>query len=258
MLRALTNSASGSSRASIAASAAGWIGSAGCPTTSAGTVISRRSREDGATRPKKMPWTTAATDPGRWSQVSSPMPTQKGTSPRGTGRVTHRSAETLSGRNRAANMSGANAMIPASTALSRTGISSSSPATRSGSRAASSRETLAPNDVPPTTAAGASRWSSSARTWSANAVTEYAVGSSGRSDRPWPSRSRVTTWSPSAASVRASGSCMRRGISCPWSSTTQRSPEPYSVYSSRSLLPPTESSSRKNCPMRSETSMAAA
>ena len=124
-------------------------------------MIARRSREDGATRPKKMPWTTAATDPGRWSRVSSPMPTQNGTRPRGTGRVTQRSAETLSGRNRAANISGAKAMIPASTALSSTGISSSSPATRSGAVAASSSETLAPSDVPPTTACSAPRWSSS-------------------------------------------------------------------------------------------------
>ena len=44
----------------------------------------------------------------------------------------------------------------------------------------------------------------------------------------------MTTCRPSAASARASGCCMRRGISWPWSSTTQESPAPYSVYSRRS------------------------
>ncbi len=80
------------------------------------------------------------------------------------------------------------------------------------------------------------------------------AGPPGRSDRPWPSRSSVTTWSPSLASARASGSCIRRGMSCPWSSTTQRSPAPYSVYSSRSRP---DSPSRKNWPIRSETNIRA-
>ena len=46
MLRARTNVALGSSSASIAASAAGWIGSAGWPTTSAGAVMARRRLDE--------------------------------------------------------------------------------------------------------------------------------------------------------------------------------------------------------------------
>ena len=121
-----------SPRPTIAASAAGWIGSAGCPTTSAGTVIARRSFEEGATRPKKSPCTTAAIGSARWLQVSRPMPTQNGTIPRGIGRVTQRSAETVNGRKRAVKSNGPNAISPASSALLRTGISSSRPLTRSG------------------------------------------------------------------------------------------------------------------------------
>ena len=86
-LCASTNWAFGISSASIAASANGWIGSVGCPTTRAGAVIARRCFDGGATRPKMMPWMSAATEAGRWSRVSSPMPAQNGTSPRGTGRV---------------------------------------------------------------------------------------------------------------------------------------------------------------------------
>ena len=61
-------------------------------------------------------------------------------------------------------------MIPASTALSRTGISTSSPRTRPGASTATSSETLAPSDVPPMTAWSAPRWSSSSTTCSAKAV----------------------------------------------------------------------------------------
>ena len=172
MLRARTNVAFGISSASIAASAAGWIGSAGWPTTRAGAVIARRRLEDGATRPKKSPCTTAATESARWSIVSSAIPAQNGTSPRGIGRVTSRSPLTVNGRNRAANSSGPKARIPASSALSSTGISTIRPRTRSGARSATSSETFAPSEVPPTTAWSAPRWSSSAITCSANAVIE--------------------------------------------------------------------------------------
>src|SRR4051794_30472023 len=149
-------------------------------------------------------------------------------------------------------MIGTNARIPASRALSSTGISMIIPRTLSGAAVATSRATLAPSDVPPTMACPAPRWSSRARTWSANALIEYTSGSAGRSERPCPRRSRVTTCRPSAASVRASGCCIRRGTSCPWSSTTQREPAPYSVYSRRSWPEPL---SKKSCPTRSETNM---
>ena len=52
--------------------------------------------------------------------------------------------------------SGVNAIAQPSRALSRTGISTSSPRTRSGAAAAASRLTLAPSEVPPITA-----WSTS-------------------------------------------------------------------------------------------------
>ena len=46
-------------------------------------------------------------------------------------------------------MSGTNARMPATSALSSTGISTIRPLTRSGARTATSSETLAPSDVPP-------------------------------------------------------------------------------------------------------------
>ena len=55
---------------------------------------------------------------------------------------------------------------PASTALSSTGISMISPRTRSGAMSATSRQTLAPREVPPITACSAPRWSSRATTCS--------------------------------------------------------------------------------------------
>src|SRR4029079_18231411 len=151
-----------------------------------------------------------------------------------------------------ANMIGTSATIPASSALSSTGISTISPLTRAGADAATSSETLAPSDVPPITACSAPRWSSRATTWSPNALIEYTSGSAGRSDRPWPSRSRVTTCSPSPASARASGCCIRRGISWQWSRTTQWGPAPYSVNCNRSWPEPL---SKKNWPTRSDTNM---
>ena len=59
---------------------------------------------------------------------------------------------------------------------------------------------------------------------------------------------------PWAAIARASGCCIRRGMSSPCRSTTHRSPEPYSVYSSRSRP---ASDSTKNWPTRSLTNMRA-
>ena len=78
----------------------------------------------------------------------------------GSGASAGARALTVNGRNRAANISGANAMIPASSALLSTGISTIRPFTRPGATTATSSETLAPSDVPPTTACGAPRWSS--------------------------------------------------------------------------------------------------
>jgi hypothetical protein len=63
-----------------------------------------------------------------------------------------------------ANISGVNATAQASSALSSTGISTIIPRSRSGASEATSRVTLAPSDVPPTTAASTPRWSSSPTT----------------------------------------------------------------------------------------------
>ena len=80
------------------------------------------------------------------------MPAQNGTTPRGTARVTARRPLIDSGTKRERNSSGANARMPASSALSSTGISAITPRTRSGASTATSREALAPSEVPPTTA----------------------------------------------------------------------------------------------------------
>ena len=98
MFLALTKVASGSSSASIAASAAGWIGSAGCPTTSAGAAMARRRLDEGAIRPKNSPCTTAPIESARWSRVSRTIPVQNGTTPRGIGRVSRRKPLTVNGQ----------------------------------------------------------------------------------------------------------------------------------------------------------------
>ncbi len=118
------------------------------------------------------PCRIAATESARWSIVSRAIPAQNGTSPRGIGRVSSRRPLTVNGANRAANMIGTKATIPASSALSSTGISTIRPLTRAGAVAATSSETLAPSDVPPITAWSAPRWSSRATTWSPNALIE--------------------------------------------------------------------------------------
>ncbi len=62
--------------------------------------------------------------------------------------------------------------LAASRALSRTGISTIIPRTRSGKRWAVSRVVLAPSEVPPITAFSISRWSSSPTTCWAKKVIE--------------------------------------------------------------------------------------
>ena len=86
---------------------------------------------------------------------------------RGTAPVT-REASSKAGRpKRRPSMIGVkNAATPVS-ALSSTGISMKRPRTFSGSRVASSSATLAPSEVPPTTAESRPRWSISFDTWRA-------------------------------------------------------------------------------------------
>ena len=153
MLRARTKVALGISSASIAASAAGWIGSRGWPTTRAGAVIARRSP-----RRRRHPAEEHPVHDGRHRVRPLVAGVEGDPDPERHHAARHRPGEhaarplTVNGRNRAANISGANARIPASTALLSTGISMISPRTRSGASTATSRETLAPSDVPPTTA----------------------------------------------------------------------------------------------------------
>ena len=120
-------------------------------------------------------------------------------------------------------------MAQASSALSSTGISMSIPRRRSGAIEAVHSVTLAPRDVPPTTACSISRWSSSATVCWANWSIEYWRMSSGRSERPWPSRSSVITRLPRSASSRASGTCIRWENRSPGSSTQIRGPSPYTM-----------------------------
>ena len=116
-------------------------------------MIARRRLDGGAIRPKKSPCTTAAIAAGRWSRVSSTMPAQNGTSPRGIGRVSARSPSTVNGQEaRGEHQRRRRRRSRPRRALSSTGISTISPRTRSGARSATSRETLAPSEVPPTTA----------------------------------------------------------------------------------------------------------
>jgi hypothetical protein len=69
-------------------------------------------------------------------------------------------------------MIGVKITATASRALSRTGISMNRARPRSGVRAANSRETFAPSEVPPTTAWSLPRWSTRAATWSAKELIE--------------------------------------------------------------------------------------
>jgi hypothetical protein len=74
--------------------------------------------------------------------------------------------------NRAANSSGPTVSRPATVALSSIGISAIIPCIRSGAATATSSETFAPSEVPPTTAFSTSRWSSNPTVCSAKAGIE--------------------------------------------------------------------------------------
>ncbi len=128
MLWARSNRAFGSSSASIAASAAGWIGSAGWPTTSAGAVMRRRCADDGRDPAEEQP-----VHVGRHGVGPLVERVERDARPERHDAAGHRprdrrSALTVNGANRAANISGPKASIPASSALSSTGISTSRPA----------------------------------------------------------------------------------------------------------------------------------
>ena len=152
----------------------GGSGRPGGPRPAPAPGSPRRCLDDGAIRPKKSPCTTAATDSARWSRVSSADPRPERHQPaRDRPGQPAAAPLTVNGRKRAANSSGAKARIPASRALSSTGISTIRPAHPLGrdhrdlERDVGAQRRAA--DRPP---ASAPRWSSSATTCSPKAVIE--------------------------------------------------------------------------------------
>ena len=204
---------------------------------------------DGATRPKKMPWIDRGhrrRAAGRACPARSRPRTAR--RPRGTARVTTRRPRDRSAAGSAAtNSSGANARIPASSGVVEHRHLRDQPADPLGCQHGDlERDVGAQRRAADDGLLGAELVEQRDRPARRRPSSSTPAGRRGRSERPWPSRSTVTTWAPAAARWRASGWCIRRGISWPWIRTTQRSPPPYSVYSSR--WP-----SWKNWPIRSET-----
>ena len=227
MLRAATNRAFGISSASIAASAAGWIGSRGWPTTRAGAVdLPAALAASGAIRPKKMPWIDRGhrrRAAGRGCRGRCRPRTARARA--GTGRVSRRRPADRERQEAGQRTSAApKAMMPGlEGVVEHRHLERSAPAPARARASATSSETLAPSDVPPIDRLRRRRGGRAARRPARRTPSSSRpAGPAGRSERPWPSRSRVTTCRPSAASARASGWCIRRGISWPCSSTTQR------------------------------------
>ncbi len=93
----------------------GGSGRVGGRSPARGAWICRRRLLDGAIRPKKMPWMAAAIGAGRWSRVSSAMPAQNGTTPRGTSRADPRDrADTDTARSGPGTSAGRRRCSPAS------------------------------------------------------------------------------------------------------------------------------------------------
>ena len=114
---------------------------------------------------------------------------------------------TVNGRNRAANISGAKATIPASTrVVEHRHLDDQARAPAPGATSATSSDDVGAErrtaDRPPGRRRGGRAARRPARR---RPSSSRRAGRPGRSERPWPSRSRVTTCSPSAASARASG-----------------------------------------------------
>ena len=82
--------------------------------------------------------------------------------PRGTRFAPALTTRAIGAPNVSPTSSGVKITPHATSALSSTGISITSPRMRSGARTAASSVTFAPSDVPPTTASSSSRWSSRA------------------------------------------------------------------------------------------------
>ena len=91
---------------------------------------------------------------------------------RGASRVTRPSRRAAGAPKVSPTSSGVKAIAQPSSALSSTGISTSSPRTRSGAATAASSVALAPSEVPPITACSTSTWSSSPIAWRPKVVIE--------------------------------------------------------------------------------------
>ena len=120
----------GSSFTSMSESEKGWMGSRGCPITSAGGSSSRRSSRGGAVRSKNSPWSTEAEGLGSWLAQSSSIWPSSGPR-RGTSDRPRPTARTTGAPKVSPSSNGVNAIAQPSSALSSTGISTSIPWTRS-------------------------------------------------------------------------------------------------------------------------------
>ena len=160
----------GSSSASIPESLKGWTGSRGWPTISVGCSIFRRCSRCGAVSPSSSPSSTAQRGAGPLAyQVERHVDQLVGAGdqrgdPRG---------ELEGGPRRSAGRAGRaeGAGDRRQGVVEHRHLDEQARA-RSGSRVASSSATLAPSEVPPTTAESSSRWSSSATSWRAKSGIE--------------------------------------------------------------------------------------
>ena len=191
---------------------------------------SRRSSLGGATRPKKSPWSTEADGFGSWPSQSSIM-SPSSQVPRGTSRAPRPSSRATGAPNVRPTSSGVKAMAQPSSALSSTGISISMPLhpLRCGGgglergvraqRGAADHRLLHPDVV-------------KQRDRLAAEGQHAVVPHLGRPIRVAVAE-QVEAQHPVAARPQASppaDACIRRENSRPGSSTTTRSPSPYSSY----------------------------
>ena len=171
----------------------------------------------GAVRPKNRPCSTAALGLRVLADRVEHDVGQHGSAARAP-RARRAATRRITGSPKvSATISGVNAIAQPSSALSSTGISITMPRSRSGASDATSSVTLAPSDVPPTTASSTlevveQRDDLLGRTTPSSSATCRG----GRSDSPWPSRSSVID------AVAALGQLARQrlvhalGDSSPW------------------------------------------
>ena len=148
----------------------GGSGRSGGRRGSAGAWIATTLAADGASRPKMTPCTHRGHGRGRWSHGVEPDARPRtGTIPRGTGRVSAAQRVDRERQEPRGEQHRHEGQDPGDRARCRAPASRrSGPGPARGRCTATSRETLAPSEVPPMTACSAPRWSSSATTCSPN------------------------------------------------------------------------------------------